>query len=115
MKKQRDILKVSVALSLLLFSVAVRGHMFMWCGCSENHELYSSIKHLFGDILIQDNVHHADFCYADDTSHDDDVKYLAHTDERGLISLESSISWGFLSDDIFLVFFYSSDTSPPVA
>lgn len=115
MKKQSYIVKIGVALTLLLFSVATRSNMFAFeRSATPTYERISN-DNSSGILISLDKANHVYLICADDTSDDDHHVFLSSQIKnriRGLCC--ENYFYNCLSSSAFTSFFFSSDTSPPL-
>ncbi len=107
-------MKIGVALTLLLFTVATRSNMFAIERAAR--PIYEGISNdnSSGILISLDNTNHVNLICADDTSDDDNQVYLSsHTKNRMRGLCGENRFYNCLSSSASISFFFSSDTSPP--
>jgi len=116
MKNKNYILKIGVALTLLLFSVATRSNMFATEQSFVVCAVKSSNNHAHEVISPIDMATYLNLIYGDDSSDDDDHHAFLLRGKKDRIPMlyhdaYYSYSLHILSSSVF----FSSDTSPPLA
>lgn len=116
MKKQSYILKIGVALTLLLFSVATRSNMFAVEHSAAINGTGISIDNASGILTSLDNANYISLICEDDTSDDDDNDdaYLSLSNKRKVRELYREKHFCYHLQSVSSSFFFSSDTSPPL-
>ena len=115
MKKQSYIVKIGVALTLLLFSVATRSNMFAIERSATPTYVCSLTDNSSGVLISLDKANHINLICADDTFDDDDHAFLtSYTKNRTRALFCENYLCDCLSSSASTSFFFSSDTSPPL-
>lgn len=115
MEKNNYILKIGVALTLLLFSVAIRSNMFVVDYATASTFTSFSIDTPSGFLISSDNTNYVDLICVDDNSDDDDHHaYLFPQRRNSIRGLCSEKHFCYNLQSASFSFFFSSDTSPPL-